>query len=97
MQKQFLTAVRKNFVHIFARKNTVDRDYRTFARKGIKAHFGYRTAVARKMQRSVNMSACVGAHTNGRKIVIIAVFNTFYSVYLGLRVALVDLACENIP
>lgn len=41
MQKQFLTAVRKNFVHIFARKNTVDRDYRTFARKGIKAHFGY--------------------------------------------------------
>ena len=43
------------------------------------------------------MSACVGAHTNGRKIVIIAVFNAFYSVYLCLRVALVDLACENIP
>ena len=43
------------------------------------------------------MSACMGAHTNGRKIVIIAVFNAFYSVYLGLWVALIDLTCENIP
>ena len=42
------------------------------------------------------MSACVRAHTNGRKIVIIAVFNAFYSVYLGLRVTLVDLAGESI-